>query len=258
MSTALVTGATAGIGHEFARQLAERGQDVVLVARDRARLEDVSDELSRAYGVQTEILVADLADRAQLDSVAARIADPDRPVELLVNNAGFGLKTAFLRSDVTDEVRMLDVLCTAVLVLSHAAGRAMSARGSGGIINVSSVAGFAAMGSYSAAKAWVTTFSESLAADLTGTGVTVTALCPGFTHTEFHERANMRMTGVPDVLWLDAPHLVASALDDAGKGKVISVPGVPYKAIVSALDVLPRGLVRVVANRIGAARRPPR
>jgi short-subunit dehydrogenase len=258
MSTALVTGATAGIGYEFARQLAERGHDVVLVARDRARLEDVSDELSRAYGVRTEILVADLADRAQLGSVAARLADSAHPVDLLVNNAGFGLKTAFLRSDVADEVRMLDVLCTAVLVLSHAAGRAMSARGNGGIINVSSVAGFTAMGSYSAAKAWVTTFSEGLATDLAGTGVAVTALCPGFTHTEFHQRANLRMTGVPDILWLDAAHLVAAALDDAGKGKVISVPGAPYKAIVSALDVLPRGLVRVVAQRIGTALRPLR
>lgn len=254
--TALVTGATAGIGHEFARQLAERGHDLVLVARDLARLQAVSDDLVGTYGIEAEVLQADLSERAAIDLVAARLADADRPIDLLVNNAGFGLKTAFLDSAVADEVEMLDVLCTAVLVLSHAAARSMKARGRGGIINVSSVASFVAMGSYSAAKAWVTTFSEGLSSELAGSGVTVTALCPGFTRTEFHQRASMNMSQLPSWLWLDARSLVATALEDAGRGRVISVPGLQYKTMVSILSVVPRGLVRSVSGGVATRRRP--
>lgn len=257
MSTALVTGGTSGIGLEFARQLAERGHGIVLVARDRARLENVSDELTRAYGVPTEILVADLGDRAQLAKVADRLGDPRRPVDLLVNNAGFALRTSFLRGDLADEEALLDVLCRAVLVLSHAGARAMKERGRGGIINVSSVASFVSMGSYSAAKAWVTVFSEGLAVELTGTGVSVTVLCPGFTHTEFHKRASLSMSRLPKILWLDAPRLVRDCLDDAAKGKVVSVPGAPYKVLVGALRLMPRSLARTVSGGVGRRRRPP-
>ena len=189
MPTALVTGATAGIGLEFARQLAERGTDIVLVARDRQRLDGVAADLHRRFGVTTEVLVADLADRAAVQVVADRLADGARPVDLLVNNAGFGLKRGFLQNEVEVEEGAFDVLCRAVLVLSHAAARAMKVRGHGSIINVSSVASFVAMGSYSAAKAWVTVFSEGLANELAGSGVRVMAWCPGLTHTEFHQRA---------------------------------------------------------------------
>ncbi|MEU4418951.1 SDR family NAD(P)-dependent oxidoreductase, partial [Nocardia salmonicida] len=153
--TALITGPTAGIGHEFARQLAARGHDLVLVARDQARLEQVAEELRTTYAVEIEVLPADLANPDQLAQVEARLAEAGRPVDLLVNNAGFGLKERFLDNDIETEQRQQDVLVKAVLRLTHAALGGMVARGGGGVINVSSVAAFLPRGTYSAAKAWV-------------------------------------------------------------------------------------------------------
>lgn len=254
MTTALVTGATAGIGWTYARKLAEQGHDLVLVARDVERLEERAEEL-RALGAEVEVLPADLSDRDQVERVAARLRDVAHPVDLLVNNAGFGLRTAFTRSDVREEEQMLAVLCTAVLVLSHAAANAMRERGHGAIVNVSSVAGFAAMGSYSAAKAWVTTFSQALSAELEGTGVRVQAMCPGFTRTEFHARGGMRMTGLPDLAWLDVDHLVDAALKDLRRGVVVSVPSARYKAVRHVLQHAPSGLVRRGSRGVGARRR---
>ena len=250
MSTALVTGATAGIGLSFAHQLAERGHDVVLVARDRVRLENVSDELAAKYGVGTEILVADLADRAETGKVAERLADQARPVDLLVNNAGYSLKRRFLDNDISEEEAVFDVLARAVLVLSHAAAGAMRVRGHGAIVNVSSVAGQIASGPYSAAKSFVTVLTEGLATELAGTGVTATALLPGFTHTEFHQRAGVNMSRIPEFMWLDSDRLVRDCLADVAKGKVVSVPGPQYKAIVAGLRLVPRGLVRSRARTV--------
>ena len=241
--TALVTGASAGIGREFARELAVRGHDLVVVARDAARLEELAAELTATHGVHVEVLVADLSDRVALGRVAERLSDEVRPVDVLVNNAGYGLKGSFLRNDVADEERMFDVLTRAVLVLSHAAARAMAARGSGSVVNVSSVAGWLASGSYSAAKSWVTVFTEGLSSELAGTGVTATALCPGFTRTEFQQRAGIGTPG-PRFLWLDAPRLVRDCLDDVERGRVVSVPGAQYKAIAALLRVAPRPLLR--------------
>jgi short-subunit dehydrogenase len=255
MSTALVTGATAGIGHAFCVELAERGHDLVIVARNRARLENVSDELRARHSVNVEILAADLSKRPALKRVAKRLADRDRPVDLLVNNAGFGLSKSFLDGDLADEEAILDVLCHAVLVLSHAGALSMKDRGRGAIINVSSVAGFGSMGTYAAAKAWCTTFTETLAQELAGSGVTATALCPGFTRTELHERANLDMSKVPEVLWLHADKLVRDCLDDVRAGKVISIPGVQYKVIVAMSQLAPRGLVRALSGHIASARR---
>ncbi|MFC7486019.1 SDR family NAD(P)-dependent oxidoreductase [Knoellia sp. CPCC 206453] len=244
MTTALVTGATAGIGREFALQLAARGDDLVLVARDVARLEAFAGELRTAHGVDVEVIGADLSARDQLGQVADRVASTDKPVDVLVNNAGYSLKKRFLDNDVSAEEAVFDVLTRAVLVLSHAAGSAMRVRGRGAIVNVSSVAAFMAAGPYSASKSFATVFSEGLAAELAGTGVTVTALCPGFTHTEFHQRADVDMSKMPEFMWLDAPRLVRDALADVDRGKVVSVPGRQYKAIVTALRILPRPLVR--------------
>ena len=241
--TALVTGASAGIGREFARELAVRGHDLVLVARDAARLEELATELMGSHGVHVEVLVADLSDRSALGRVAERLSDEARPVGVLVNNAGYGLKGSFLRNDVADEERMFDVLTRAVLVLSHASARAMAARGSGSIINVSSVAGWLASGTYSAAKSWVTVFTEGLSSELAGSGVTATALCPGFTRTEFQQRAGIGTPG-PGFLWLDAQRLVRDCLDDVDRGRVVSVPGAQYKAIAALLRVAPRPLLR--------------
>ncbi|MFC4784092.1 SDR family NAD(P)-dependent oxidoreductase [Nocardioides sp. MAHUQ-72] len=237
--TALVTGATAGIGHAFAVQLARRGHDLVLVARDEERLEKVAAELRAGYDVQVEVLAADLTDRTALGRVEARLADPDRPVELLVNNAGFGLKGRFLDNSVDAENAMLDVLVTAVLRLSHAALGAMTRRGHGGIINVSSVAAFLPRGSYSAAKAWVNSFGEWAAAEYRPQGVTVTTLCPGFTRTEFHQRMDVGRDSAPSFLWLDVDDLVEQALADFDKGRVYSIPSARYKAIATAARLVP-------------------
>ena len=255
MSTALVTGATAGIGLAFCRELAERGHHLVIVARNRARLENVSDELRARHSINVEILAADLSKRAALRRVADRVADRDRPIDLLVNNAGFGMRKSFLKGDVADEEAMFDVLCRAVLVLSHAGALSMKDRGRGAIINVSSVAGFVPVGTYAAAKAWVTAFTETLAHELAGSGVSATALCPGFTHTELHERANLDMSRLPKVMWLEADRLVRDCLDDVKAGKVISVPGVQYKLIVGMTQLAPRGLVRAISGRAASIRR---
>jgi len=242
--TALITGATAGIGHEFAHQLARRGHDLVLVARDQARLEQVAEQLRSTYDVAVEVLVADLVDRAQLATVEARLADAERPIDLLVNNAGFGLKRPFLANDVDQEQAMLDVLVTAVLRLSHAALGAMSARGHGGLINVSSVAAFLPRGTYSAAKAWVNSFGEWAAAEYRPQGITVTTLCPGFTRTEFHSRMDVRSNSAPEFLWLEPDFLVTQALADFDKGKVLSIPGTQYKLISGAARAVPNGLLQ--------------
>lgn len=258
MTTALVTGASAGIGAQFARQLAARGDDLVLVARDAARLEALADSLRQTCGVDVEVLAADLADRDQLQRVADRLGRPDAPVDLLVNNAGFGLASGFVEGDLAEEERALDVMCRAVLVLCHAAGRAMGARGHGAILNVSSVAGFTAAGTYAAAKAWVTTFSQALAVELAPRGVTVTALCPGFTHTEFHDRAHLNMSRLPEAAWLDADDVVETALADLRRGRTVSVPGAQYKALVGLLHVLPAGLVTRASIALDRRRSTPR
>lgn len=237
MTSALVTGATAGIGLEFARQLAARGHGLVLVARDQARLTSVAQELRAAYDIEVETLAADLADLAQCRTVEARLADRDRPIELLVNNAGFGLKHRFLDNTVDQEVAMLDVLVTAVLRLSHAALGPMAERGRGGVINVSSVAAFLPRGTYSAAKAWVNSFSEWAHHEYKPQGVSVMALCPGFTKTEFHERMQVRRGD--NFMWLDVEFLVRTALADFDKGRTFSVPGAQYKTVVALTRAVP-------------------
>jgi short-subunit dehydrogenase len=242
--TALVTGPTAGIGHSFAQQLAARGYDLVLVARDAERLEETAAELRAAHGVEVEVLAADLTDRADLARVEARLADATRPVDLLVNNAGFGLKGRFLDNSVDAETAMLDILVTAVLRLSHVALKAMAERGHGGIINVSSVAAFLPRGSYSAAKAWVNSFSEWAANEYRSRGVKVMALCPGFTKTEFHERMDVDRGSAPDFMWLDADKLVATALSDFDKGRTYSIPSAQYKAIATASRLIPNSVLQ--------------
>lgn len=246
--TALVTGASAGIGAAFARELAARGHALVLVARDAARLEAMVEPLEALGAARVEVLPADLSQMPDVERVAARLTDPTRPVDLLVNNAGFGLSTPFLETDLADELRALDVMCRAVLVTSHAAGRAMRERGRGAIVNVSSIAAFAPVGTYSAVKSWVRFFTEGLAMELAGTGVTATALCPGFVRTEFHERGSFTTDGIPGALWLDADHLVRECLADVDRGAVVSIPSVQYKVAAASAHAAPMSLVRRVAR----------
>jgi hypothetical protein len=243
MSTALVTGPTSGIGRAFARQLASDGYDMVLVARDADRLQELADELA-ASGARAEVLVADLSDRSQLSSVEERLRDPSRPVDLLVNNAGFGMGQRFISGDVEREQRAIDVMVTAVMRLSHAALPGMVARGRGGAVNVSSIAGFLPYGTYSAAKSWVTVFTQALANELDGTGVRAVAVCPGFVRTEFHDRAGIDLDRSDDRWWLDADVVVRQALHDLRRGKVISVAGRQYRAIATGSRLLPRDLLR--------------
>lgn len=254
MGIALVTGGTSGIGATFARQLAGQGHDLVLVARDRARLEEMAHEL-RGMGREVEVLPADLAERADVARVVARLEDDARPIDVLVNNAGFGMHSRSSDADSARHDMAFEVMMRAVRELSAAAARSMRARGTGRIINVSSTAGFITMASgYSAVKAWVTVFSEGLANELHGTGVTVTALCPGWVHTEFHDRAGISKGGIPSWMWLDADDLVRAALRDAGRGKVISIPSVRYKVLMWVVRHLPRSAVRAISRAISSSR----
>lgn len=255
MTTALVTGASSGIGKEFCEQLAARGDDLVVVARTVDRLTQLAVELRARHGVEVEVLPADLTDPDQLQAVARRVADADRPVDLLVNNAGYGLNSPFLETAIEDELHHLDLHVRTTLVLSHAAAGAMARRGQGAIVNVSSVASFMASGTYSAAKSWVTVFSESLATQVADSGVRVIALCPGFTHTEFHQRAGITAEdSTPAFMWLNADRLVRDCFADLEAGKVISVPGRQYKVATALLRHAPRALVRNPA--LGNRHRP--
>lgn len=247
---ALITGGTAGIGWAFARKVGESGRDVVLVARDQVRLDGRARSLRVRYGIGVQTLRADLATQEGRDTVVGRLQQDQDPIDLLVNSAGFGLPGHFSSTDISDQERMLDVMCRAILVTCHAAVPGMKKRSRGGIINVSSMAAFTALGSYSAAKAWVNVFTESLAVELKGTGVNATALCPGFVRTEFHDRAQMDMGWLPGIGWLNADEVVEQALTDLRRGRVISVPGARYRAASTLLKHAPAGLTRWGSRRM--------
>lgn len=250
MPNALITGASAGLGAEFARQLACRGADLVLVARTREALDDVAAELRGSFGVAVEVLVADLADDAGVARVAERLSDRADPIDLLINNAGFGLPLTFADNDIDEEVRHLRVHVEASMRLMHAALQVMRGRG-GRIINVASVAGFISRSTYSACKAWLIGFSRWANAEYARDGVSVTALCPGFTHTSFHERMGLPVgeEGVPGVMWLNARDVVREGLRDAALGRAVSIPSLRYKAIVLVAGLLPSAVTSRIARR---------
>jgi short-subunit dehydrogenase len=249
MPYALVTGPSSGIGAAFARLLAREGYDLVLVARDEARLKALASELEVSLRVHSEIIVADLTSYEGLQAVEERLSDPTRPIEVLVNNAGFGLPTRFIESTIEAEEQQLDLLVRAPMRLTHAVLPGMVARGRGYIINVGSVAAFIPANTYSAAKSWLTYFSESLHEQLQGTGVRVLVVAPGYTHTEFHQRAGMDMAQVPEALWLNASDVADQAWQDAKRGKALSVPGNQYRALTTLAQYGPRSVVRKVASR---------
>ncbi len=236
-AAALVTGATAGLGAEFARQLAEAGANLVLVARTQARLDALAAELSQQYGIRATVLAADLETQAGLRAVESTLADDGLDVRVLVNNAGYGLGSSFLDHDVVLELRQHAILTTAVLRLTHAAARHFALRGGGRVVNVASVAGFVAGGTYSADKAWVTSFSRWANANLGS--VRVTAVCPGFVRTEFHDRMGVDATRLPGIAWLRAEPVVRAALKAAARGRSVVVPSLRYKLVVGLTKVLP-------------------
>lgn len=250
MKRALITGASSGLGAEYARQLAATGADLVLVARDRDALEKLAQQLRRVYDVEVEVLAVDLLKRRQRTKVEERLVDADRPIGILVNNAGFGLPLAFERNDIDDEVRHLHLHVEVPMRLTHAALRPMLARGNGRIINVASVAGFIPRSTYGACKGWLISFSRWANDRYAPQGVTVTAVCPGFTHTGFHERMGLQpgREGVSPGMWLEAKDVVAESLRDAARGKAVSIPSFRYKALVALTRLVPASL----AAKVGA------
>ncbi|WP_327234934.1 SDR family oxidoreductase [Streptomyces sp. NBC_01317] len=251
MTTALITGATAGIGAAFARRLAADGHNLVLVARDKERLREHATELHDRHGIEAEVLSADLSTDSGIEAVEMRLSDLRQPVDLLVNNAGFANKGPFLEVPVSDELVMLKVHIEAVLRLTSVAVTGMKARGRGAVVNVASVAAFVPRGTYGASKAWVVQFSQGLARELVGSGVRVMALCPGFVRTEFHERAGLGTQRIPDWMWLDADKLVTAALGDLARGKAVSIPDPRYKALMGAVKLAPRGLLSGLTSKTG-------
>ena len=252
---ALITGASAGIGREFAVQLAARGYDLILVARDEQRLRALAAELASSHGATGEPLAADLTRDEDVDRVVARIRGLQR-LDLLVNNAGFGTRGRLAEADPVQQEAMVRVHVLAPMRLVQAALPGMLARRTGAIVNIASIAAFIASPrnvNYCATKAYLVSMTEGLAAELRGTGVRAQVLCPGFTHSEFHARMQSDKNAIPSFMWLDAPRVVTASLDslEAG-GPVVTVPGAGYRLLIPVLRLLPRGWV----NRVtGAVRR---
>jgi uncharacterized protein len=249
---ALVTGASSGIGEQLARRLAERGHDLVLVARDSARLEVLAKEVESAFGATARVLPADLTDPAQLRLVEDRCHDRVAPIEVLVNNAGFGTFGAFHSLDLDTEIREIQLNVVALVRLTHAAAAVMVERGTGGILNVSSLAGFQPgpmNATYGATKAFVTSFTEAVHEELKGSGVSVTVLCPGFTRTGFQVAANVPAAEVPGFMWQEADQVATTGLDALAKNRAIAIPGPLNKALGAFSSVTPHAITR----RIGGA-----
>ena len=252
-SIALVTGASAGIGRAFADALAASDHDLVVVARDTARLDALGKELDAAYGVDVEVLTADLTTGEGIATVEARLAAPDRPIDLLVNNAGFGTVGRFDQLPIAREIQEIGLNVVAVSRLTHAGLQGMVARGRGGVINVASIAAYQPTplnATYGATKAFVSSLSQALHEELKGTGVNCMVLCPGFTRTEFQQRAGIDSTEVPDFLWQDARTVVDLALGAFAKGKAVCIPGALNQATVAFAATAPSNVTRKVAGLI--------
>lgn len=247
---AWVTGASTGIGAAFARRLAKDRFDLALVARSRDRLSELADELAEAHGIACEVMAADLTVAADLERVAAALAG-DGGLDLLVNNAGFGTIGAFADLDPGREEEEIRLNVVALTRLTRAALPGMVRRGHGAIINVSSLAAFQPAplnATYGATKAFVNSFTESLHEELRGSGVRVQALCPGFTRTEFQERAGIDTSGIPSFAWMTAAAVVDSSLAGLERGEVLCVPGFGNRLLATTVGALPRALVRRVSG----------
>lgn len=256
MATALITGGTSGIGYTFAEEFARRGTNLVLVARDSDRLSTIAADFNQRYAIKVETISADLSQRDDMERVADWIENVDNPIDWLINNAGFGLHSTVLdKSENDTHARALDVMALAVLIIGGAAGRRMRDQGHGRIVNVASSASVIFTGNYSAVKAWCYNYSESLGQELHGTGVTVTALLPGWVKTEFHERAGIKAHSLPDIVWIDAKQLVNECLRDAERGKPISVPALKWKIALIVAKFAPKGFLRFFSRKLSASRK---
>ena len=255
MAQALVTGGSSGIGQAFATELASRGFDLVLVGRDGARLTETANQLSNKWGISCEMLTADLQDHDDIERVAKRVASQEKPIEILVNNAGHAVNRALLDADLDVLRKDMSLMCLAVAGLSAAAGKAMVARGSGQIINVSSVSAWILKGNYSAIKRWVLTYTEALAAELDGTGVNVCAVCPGWVKTDFHARGGVKQPKLPHWLWVPAKAVAKEALAGVAKGRTVVVPTVIWRIIAKFLQLAPASVPRYISKRIIRSRK---
>ncbi len=249
---ALVTGASTGIGAEFARTLAARGNDVVVVARNQQKLEELAAGLEAEHGAQVEALPADLETAEGVARVQARLTDATRPIELLVNNAGFGTSGLFHQLPIEDEVAEITLNVMSLVQLTRAALGPMVERGHGGVINVSSVGAYQPtpnMATYSATKAFVSSFTNAIHEELKGTGVKAMVLAPGYTHTEFHVRANVEKDGsLPGFVWQTPDEVVAAALKAYDKGRAVCIPGALNSVAAAFSGSLPAGVTRKMAG----------
>ncbi len=248
MGRALITGASTGLGKEFAWVLAAEGNDLVLVARNETALTELAQELIQKANVQVEVLPADLATVTGVEKVAERLQQDNNPITLLINNAGMGLGQNFIGGQLATELNAINVMVSAVLVLTHTAVHKMLERGRGAVINVASITSLTVQGTYSAHKAWVKVFTEGLAADLRGTGVQVTAVLPGLMHTQFHQRAQVDTAQWQEWMFTDSYAVANQAIAAARRGQVIVVPSWKYKVLYGVLRHCPRFLVRRFAN----------
>ena len=245
---ALVTGSTSGIGKSFSVLLASEGYNLVTVARNQNQLKFDAESLQKRFGIEVLIKSADLSSAIDISSLAAFIQDTHLDIQVLVNNAGFGINSNFMESEIKDESSLVNCMILAPLQLTHAVGKRMRNSSDGYIINVSSVAGYMAGSTYCSAKAWLNIFSESLHKEFKNYGINVHVVCPGFTRTDFHNRCKQDVSGVPNYFWLKADEVATQAWRDVRRGKAMSIPKIHYKILVAIHQYAPRSAVRVYAT----------
>lgn len=251
---AVITGGSSGLGRTFARHLARRGLDLVLVARSLEGLEQAANEL-RGLGVDVEVFPADLGNDDDVARLAKRLGSQDSPVNVFVNNAGSGLYSRMATDDPSALLEGMQLMASAPMVLGGAAAAAMKERGEGVIINTSSMAGAAPMGAYSAIKAFVRVWSDSLAIEVGKFGVQVVTFIPGWVRTEFHERSGVSTSSIPSWLWLDADRVVSECLEDVDKGKTTSTPSKRFKVVGFLAKYAPTPLVSAAVKKLNKGRR---
>jgi len=251
---ALITGGSSGIGLAFARTLAEHGASLVLVSRDAAKLERVADQLRAGYLIHVETLPANLLDPDDVARVAERLRDDREPIDLLINDAGVGLHASLLDDDTTEQEVAMTIMVTAVLKLSATAARAMVRRGSGHILNVASASAWIYTGNYSAIKRWVIAYTQALALELEGTGVTATAVCPGWVKTPFHERSGIDRPHVPSFLWVGADTVAKQGLNAALTGKTVFVPSFKWRFAIFVAEHGPAAIPLAISRKLTKSR----
>jgi short-subunit dehydrogenase len=240
---ALVTGSTSGIGKSFCELLAAEGYNLITVSRNIEQLNAVKDSLTSKFGIEILIEPADLSNPQEINRISKYILECDKNIEVIVNNAGFGINSSFLNSSLHDQSAMINCMVMAPMELTYAGGSRMKENSKGFIINVSSVAGYMAGSTYCSAKSWLNVFSESIHEDFQKYGINVHAICPGFTKTDFHNRCNQDVSGVPEYFWLDAEKVAEIAWKKVKKGKTMSIPAMHYKLLVAVHRFAPRAVV---------------